>query len=63
MMPFSTKTGLERVGITGPVLLALDAGLLYKNKKQRGSMGDSPIASPMPKSVPSGERKDQLLRG
>ena len=37
MMPFSTETGLERVGIAGPVLLALDVGLLCKNKKQRGS--------------------------
>ena len=43
MMHFSTKTGLERVGITGPVLLALDVGLLCKNKKQRGSAGAHPL--------------------
>ena len=40
MMPFSTGTRLERVGIVGPELelsLALDVGLLCKNNKQRGS--------------------------
>ena len=60
MMPFSTGTGLECVGIAGPELelllgppLALDVGLLCKNKKERGSAGALPVAAPMPKSVPS----------
>ena len=43
MMPLSTGTGLEHVGNVGPVLLALDAGLLCKNKKQRGSAGARPL--------------------
>ena len=37
--------------------------LLYKNKKEEGSAGASPVAAPMPKSVPTDERKDRLLRG
>ena len=32
--------------------LALDVGLLCKNKKEGGSAGASPAAAPMPKSVP-----------
>ena len=32
--------------------LPLDVGLLCKNKKERGSAGVSPVAAPMPKSVP-----------
>ena len=43
MVSFSTGTGVERVGIPGPVLLALDAGLLCKNKKQRGSTEARPL--------------------
>ena len=51
MMPFSIGTGLERVGIAGPKNwncrwvgpLALDVGLLCKNKKQRGSAGACPF--------------------
>ena len=35
---------------------------LKKQETKKGSMGDSPIATPMPKSVLSGEREDQLLR-
>ena len=50
-MPFSIITGLERVGIAEPELelslgrsvSALDVGLLYKNKKERGSAGDCPL--------------------
>ena len=48
-----------RVGIAGPKLelplgrsASSDVGLLCKNKKERGSAGDSPVAAPMPKSVP-----------
>ena len=32
--------------------LALDGGLLCKNKKEGGSARASPVAAPMPKSVP-----------
>ena len=59
MMLFSTRTGLEHVGNAGPELeLSLDrsagtgVGLLCKNKKEGGSAGASPVAAPMPKSVP-----------
>ena len=33
-------------------LLAPDGGLLFKNKKERGSARASLVAAPMPKSVP-----------
>ena len=33
-------------------LQALDVALLYKDKKEEGSAGASPVAAPMPKSVP-----------
>ena len=56
---FFNRTGLERVGVVGPVLdcwwvvmQALDMALLCKNKKEGGSAGASPVAAPMPKSVP-----------
>ena len=64
---FFNRIGLERVGVVGsePRLLwtglkALDrragyrttAGLVCKNKKEGGSAGASPVAAPMPKSVP-----------
>ena len=59
MMLFSTRTGLEHVGNAGPELeLSLgrsagtSVGLLCKNKKEGGSAGASPVAAPMPKSVP-----------
>ena len=59
MMPFSTETGLERVRVIGPrlgLLLSWSTGsnvaLLCKNKKEEGSVGASPVAAPMPKSVP-----------
>ena len=32
--------------------LALDVGLLCKNMKEGGSEGVSPVAAPMPKSIP-----------
>ena len=58
MMPFSTRTGLERVGIAGPELelsLGRFAGFgswtpLQKQETKRID-GDSPVAAPMPKSV------------
>ena len=60
MMIFSTGTGLERIGNAGPELeLSLGTsagtgiGLLCKNKKEGGSAGASPVATPMPKSIPS----------
>ena len=59
MMPFSNRTGLERVRVVGPglgLLLGWLAGscvaLPYKNKKEEGPTGASPVAAPMPKSVP-----------
>ena len=58
MMPFFNQTGLEHVGVVGPVLgLLLDgstgssAALLCKVKKEEGSARASPVAAPMPKSV------------
>ena len=59
MMPFSNRTGLERAGVVGPGLGLLlgwlsgsCAALLCKNKKEEESAGGSPVAAPMPKSVP-----------
>ena len=58
MMHFSTRTGLERVGIVGPaleLLLGWSAGSgccapLQKQVTKRIGKG-SPVAAPMPKSV------------
>ena len=69
MMPFSTKTGLERVGIAGPELelsLGWSAGSrlwtpLQKQETKRIS-GGSPVAASIPKSVLSCGREYQLLR-
>ena len=60
MMLFFNRTGLERVGVVGSDLdccwvdlQALCVALLYKkNKKEVGPAGASPVAAPMPKSVP-----------
>ena len=69
MMPFSTRTELERVGIAGPELelsLGRSAGsgrwtpLLKQETKRIG--GGSPVAAPMPKSILSCGREYQLLR-
>ena len=56
---FFNRTGLERVGVVGPefgLLLGWSAGssitLLYKNEKEEGLARASPVAAPMPKSVP-----------
>ena len=69
MMPFSTGTGLEHVGIAGPELelsLGRSAGSgrwtpLQKQERKRIG-GGSPVAALMPKSVLSCEREYQLLR-
>ena len=68
MMPFSTGTALERVGIAGPELelLGRSAGSerwapLQKQEIKRTSEG-SPVATPMPKSFFSCGREYQLLR-
>ena len=66
MMPFSTGTGLEHVGIVGPALepsLGRSAGSgccapLQKQVTKRIG-GGSPIAAPMPKSALS-HRKNRL---
>ena len=69
MMPFSTRTGLERVGIARLELelsLGRSAGSgrwtpLQKQERKRIG-GGSPVAAPMPKSVFSYGREYQLLR-
>ena len=64
MMLFSTGTGLECAGIVGPelrLLLDWSAGsgtaLHCKDKKEEGLARASPVASPMPKSVPRWEKR------
>ena len=68
MMPFSTRTGLERVGIAGPELelsLGRSAGSgswtpLQKQERKRVG-GGLPVAAPMPKSVLScGEKRSTV---
>ena len=61
---FFNRTGMERVGVVGPELgLLLDwstgsgAALLCKDKKEEGSVRVSPVAAPMPKSVPRWEKR------
>ena len=69
MMPFSTRTGLELVGIAGPELemsLGWSAGSgcwtpLQKQERKRIGRG-SPVVALMPKSVLSRGREYQLLR-
>ena len=69
MIPFSTGTGLERAGFTGPELelsLGRSAGSrrwtpLQKRETKRIGRG-SPVAALMPKSVLSCGREYQLLR-
>ena len=68
MMPFSTGTGLERVGIAGSGLeLSLGRSVgsgrwtpLQKQETKRID-GGSPVAASMPKSVLSCGREYQLL--
>ena len=59
MMPFSNRTGLERVGIAGPELeLSLgwstgsECWTPLQKQEKRGSAGASPVTAPMSKSVP-----------
>ena len=59
MMPISTGTGLERVGVAGLDLNVLGLGCRLrtwrssaKNKKEGGSARASPVAALMLKSVP-----------
>ena len=69
MMPFSTRTGLELVGIARPELeLSLGQSVgsgrwtpLQKQERKRID-GGSPVAAPMLKSVFSCGREYQLLR-
>ena len=56
---FFNRTGLERVGVVGLDYACCWAGLQAlallssaKNKKEEGPAGASPVAAPMPKSVP-----------
>ena len=58
MMPFSTGTGLERVGVVGPklgLLLGWATGSRAfsstNTRKKKRPAGASPVATPMPKSV------------
>ena len=55
MMPFSTGTGLERVGVVGPeleLLLGRTAGsgrwTSLQKQERKGIGGASPVAAPMP---------------
>ena len=65
MIPFFNWTGLERVGVVGSdqdycwVVCRLWMWLFSakKNKKEEGPAGASPVAAPMPKSVPRGEKR------
>ena len=60
LFPFFNRTGLKRVGVVGQDLDCCWVGLLAltllssskKNKKEEGPAGGSPVAAPMPKSVP-----------
>ena len=56
---FFNRNGLERVRVARPELRLLlncstgsGVALLYKNHKEEGSAGASPVAAPMPKLVP-----------
>ena len=64
IMLFSTGTMLKCAGVVGPKLgLQLDwsasssAALLCKDKREEGSVRASPVAAPMPKSVPRSEKR------
>ena len=61
---FFNRTGLERVGVVRSKLglmldwsTGFDAALLCKGKKEEGSARASPVAAPMPKSVPRWEKR------
>ena len=64
MMPVSIGTGLECVGVVGPELGLLlgwakgsDAFSSANTRNKKRSPGASSMASPMPKSVPLGEKR------
>ena len=64
MMLFSTGTGLECAGVVGPELglplgwsTGSGAALLCKDKKEEGSVRASPVAAPMPKSIPRWDKR------
>ena len=66
---FSTRTGLESVGIAGPELelsLGRSAGSRHWTPLQKQETmrigGGSPVAAPIPKSVLSCGREYQLFR-
>ena len=58
---YSIETGLELVGIARPIRSLWMLGSSTKIRNKRDWRG-SPVATPMPKSVLSGGREDQLLR-
>ena len=61
MMLFQSKLGLSVLDLMGR---SADSGRWTPLQKQETERigGGSPVASPMPKSVLSGGREDQLLR-
>ena len=61
MMFFQSELGLSLLDLVGR---SADSVLWTPLQKQETKMigGGSPVASPMPKSVLSGGREDQLLR-
>ena len=71
MMPFSTGTGLERVGIVGPELgqplgqsTSSRCYVSLQKQETRGDWRGSPVVTPMPKLVLScGEKRLICLEG
>ena len=61
MMLFQLELGLSVLDLLGQSVNSVRWTPLQKQETKRIS-GGSPVASPMPKSVLSGEREDQLLR-
>ena len=58
---FSIETGLERAGIARSVRWLWTSGSSSKIRNKNDQCG-SPVASPMPKSVLSSGRENQLLK-
>ena len=61
MMLFQPELGWSVLELLGRFVDSVRWTPLQKQETKRIG-GSSPVASPMPKSVLSGERKDQLLR-
>ena len=61
MMFFYSELGWSVVELLGRSAVSRRWVPLQKQETKRIG-GGSPVASPMPKSVPSGGREDQLLR-